>query len=269
MGKGGEQYERRRSAKTSSEKKVVTWATGDTGRLYTELEKPNWAPWLSASPESLAGRAMNFPEGQLLLVHGNEYVASLSLNQIHWDGVVNHLPSWDDVAGDPTDFGHTYQKTGNTLVLLSMNVAPDWKGKRIPSTMITAAQQLAKHLGVEHLIGSFRPSGYGEIKKGMDYDLDFDTYCQLKRHGTNKPLDPWLGSLWHMGMKMVAVDHAAMTVAVTTDEFYGYQQQYHKGQWEEVKPGIWECGEVGNWTVDTEQGIAVYRESNVWGILPI
>ncbi len=267
--KGGELYECGRPAKTSSEKTVATWATSDTGRLYNELEKPNWAPWLSASPESLAGRAKNFPEGQLLLLHGNEYVASLSLNQICWDGVVKHLPSWDDVAGDPTDFSQTYQKTGNTLVLLSMNVAPDWKGKRIPSMMITAAQQLAKDLGVDHLIGSFRPSGYGEIKKGMQYDLDFETYCLLTRHGTDKPLDPWLGSLWHMGMKMVAVDHAAMTVAVTMDEFYGYQQRYHKGQWEEVKPGIWECGEVGNWTVDTQHGMAVYRESNVWGILPI
>lgn len=256
------------SVSNTGEYTVGNWSVNEVYALHAALERPNWAPWLSASPESLAGRAKNFPEGQLVLTCGNQYVASLSLNQIHWNGDIHTLPSWDAVAGDPTDFSKTYTPHGNTLVLLSMNVAPAWKGKQIPAMMITTAQQLAHTLGVEHLIGSFRPSGYGAIKKGMEYALDFETYCGLKRHGTDKPLDPWLGSLWHMGMKMVAVDHAAMTVAVTIDEFYGYQRDYHAGQWEEIQSGIWECGEVGRWTVNAPHDIAVYSESNIWGSVP-
>jgi len=192
------------------------------------------------------------------------YAASLSLNKINWDGDIAHLPSWDDVAGDPTDYSKTYIPNGNTLVLLSMNVAGEYKGLQLPSKMIDAAVHAAKSLDVAHLIGSFRPSGYGEVKKGMP-DLDFETYCMLKKHGSDKPLDHWLGSLWHMGMKMLAVDDKAMTVSVPISEFEVYKQS----DWKEIQPGIWECGEVGTWKVNEKSGMATYQESNVWGSLPL
>jgi hypothetical protein len=233
--------------------------------IYTALEHPNWAPWLEASVETIAGRATVFPEGQLIMKDGQgHYAASLSLNLINWDGITDHLPSWDDVAGEPTDYSKTYVPNGNTLVLLSMNVAGEYKGLHFPTKMIDAAVQTAKSLGVTHLIGSFRPSGYGEIKKGMP-DLDFETYCMLKKHGSDKPLDHWLGSLWYMGMKMLKVDDKAMTVTVPLSGFEAYKQP----DWEKILPGVWECGEVGKWMVDEKSDIATYEESNVWGSLPL
>jgi len=237
--------------------------------MYDVLEHPNWAPWLEASAQTLAGRAAVFPAGQLVMkdLQGH-YAASLSLNQINWDGVVAHLPSWDDVAGDPTNYSKTYIPNGNTLVLLSMNIAPSYKGLQLPSKMLDAAKNLTKSLGVMHLIGSFRPSGYGEIKKGMQ-GLDFETYCLLKQNGSKKPLDPWLRSLWWNGMTMLAVDEKAMTVPVSIGEFEEYKHTYKPDAWFEIKPGIWECGEVGQWTVNKESGIATYQESNVWGSLPL
>jgi len=244
---------------------ISSWSSEEAPALYEGLEHPNWAPWLEAGISSLAGRAKVFPEGQLVMKDGQgHYAASLSLNQINWDGIIEHLPSWDDVAGDPTDYSKTYTPNGNTLVLLSMNVAPEFKGLQLPSKMIDAAKQVANTLGVSHLIGSFRPSGYGEIKKGVP-DLEFETYCMLKKSFSDKPIDHWLGSLWHMGMKMLEVDHKAMTVMVPMTEFESYKQ----ADWKEVKPGIWECGEVGQWNVDAESGTATYQESNVWGSLPL
>lgn len=251
----------------TQELSIGNWSPDEAEALHSALELPNWAPWLAASVESLAGRAKNFPAGQMVLKNGPEYVASLSLNQIDWNGSTESLPSWDDVAGDPTDYAQTYVPGGNTLVLLSMNVAPSWKGKHIPGKMITAAQLLAQQLTVDHLIGSFRPSGFGELKKAMGYDLDFETYCHMKRHAAQQPLDPWLGNLWRFGMEMIVPDPKAMTVAVTEAEFYSYHTHYHPGQWQEVTKSIWECGEVGQWAI--ENGIAVYRESNMWGRLPI
>lgn len=266
--KGGELYERR-TAKTNNEvlqdMTISSWCPQEAPGLYMALEHPNWAPWLEASETSLVGRASIFPAGQLVMKDSfGNYAASLSLNQINWDGVTEHLPSWDDVAGDPTDYSQTYTSDGNTLVLLSMNVASEYKGLKLPSKMIEAAQKLAKSLGVAHLIGSFRPSGYGEIKKGMP-DLEFETYCMLKKSFSDKPLDHWLGSLWHMGMKMLEVDHKAMTVTVPVAEFESYKQD----DWKEVKLGVWECGEVGQWKVDAASGTATYQESNVWGSLPL
>lgn len=196
------------------------------------------------------------------------YAASLSLNQINWDGINEHLPSWDDVAGDPTDYSRTYDPTGNTLVLLSMNVAPMYKGLNLPSKMVDQTKILTQSLGVSHLIGSFRPSGYGEIKKRMT-GLDFQTYCMMKRWGGEKPVDSWLGSLWHMGMIMLTVDPRAMTVQVTLEEFLHYQKTYKPDVWYEVEPYVWECAEVGQWNVDLAKGIATYKESNIWGSLPI
>ena len=244
---------------------ICSWSPSEAPEIYAALEHPNWAPWLEASVTSLAGRANIFPKGQLVMKDSiGNYMASLSLNQINWDGNKAHLPSWDDVAGDPTDYSQTYTKNGNTLVLLSMNVDPALKGLHLPSKMIAEAQKTATNLGASHLIGSFRPSGYGEVKKGMP-DLDFETYCLLKKCGSDKPLDHWLGSLWHLGMKMLAVDDKAMTVTVPIAEF----ESYKKNDWKEIKSGIWECGEVGAWKVDSASGTATYQESNVWGSLPL
>lgn len=247
---------------------ISSWKPEEADALYHALEHPNWAPWLEASVESLAGRASTFPAGQLVMKDaGGNYVGSLSLNQIFWDGDTAHLPSWDDVAGDPTDYSTTYTPEGNTLVLLSMNVAPSWKGKQIPSKLIDKAIQLAHTLGVTHLIGSFRPSGFGEAKKGLGYAFDFTEYCQMTKHD-GKPVDPWLRSLSWKGMSMLAVDPKAMTVTVPITEFEGYKS-YKPESWVEVKPGIWECGEVGVWIIDSASGLATYQESNVWGSLPL
>ncbi|MFZ5844882.1 MAG: hypothetical protein ACOY0S_00230 [Patescibacteria group bacterium] len=249
---------------------IASWKPDEAKTIYKILEHPNWAPWLEASAETLAGRAMVFPKGQLVMKDlAGHYIASLSMNQIQWNGDIKHLPSWDNVAGDPTDYSTTYKPDGNALVLMSMNVAPEYKGKQIPSKMIAHATLIAKQLGIEHFLGSFRPSGYGLVKKGMGHDFDFEEYCMMKRHNSTKPVDPWLGSLWHVGMEMLAVDDRAMTVKVSLDEFWQYQKTYKPEVWVEVAPGVWECEEVGSWTVDLESGIATYIESNVWGSLPL
>lgn len=235
--------------------------------FFKELEEPNWAPWLAASEATLSGRASVFPSGQLVMKDkSGAYVASLSMNQINMDPLGGTFPSWDSVAGYPTDYSQTYDLNGNTLVLMSMNVAPEYKGMRMPDKMIDHALIVAKELGVTYVLGSFRPTGYGHAKKELGHELDFTTYCNMLRDG--KPLDPWLRSLWWKGMDMLAVDNAAMVVEATMDEFDSYRKTYHPEMWEEVEPHMWECGEVGKWTVKLDIGKATYIESNVWGRLP-
>jgi len=251
-------------------KSITSWNTHEAFSLYKELEHPNWAPWLEASIQTLAGRAATFKEGQFVMKNGlGMKFASLSLNQIHWDGDVAHLPSWDQVAGEPTDYSQTYVPDGNTLVLMSMNVAPGHHGEQLPSLLIDQTVILAKQLGIEHIIGSFRPSGYGQAKKDSGFNLDFASYIQMKKEGTDKPLDPWLRSLSWKGMHPLAIDAHAMTVEVSLSDFDWYKHTYHPNQWEKTKTGIWECGEVGSWSVDMLAGKATYQESNVWGMIPI
>lgn len=249
---------------------IRPWIPEEAPELYKVLEHPNWAPWLEAGVETLAGRAKVFSQGQLVMVDGfGKYAASLSLNQIDWDGDIGHLPTWDEVAGEPTDYSTTYSPNGNSLVLLSMNVSPAYKGLKLPGKMIDGAKEVAISLGVQHLIGSFRPSGFGEVKKGLGYDFDFQEYCMMKQDGSDKPIDHWLRSLSWKGMQMLAVDPKAMTVAVGLEEFEAYKNTYKPGVWVQIKPNIWECEEVGSWTVDQEEGLATYQESNMWGSLPL
>jgi hypothetical protein len=137
----------------------------------------------------------------------------------------------------------------------------------LPGKMIDAAANLGGKLKVDHLIGSFRPSEFGKLKPGLGWDMDFWEYCLMKKSYSDKPIDHWLGSLWHKGMKMLAPDYQAMAVQVSLEEFESYKQTYQPDMWQEIKPKVWECGEVGTWYVQADY--AEYIESNVWGELPI
>jgi hypothetical protein len=96
--------------------------------------------------------------------------------------------------------------------------------------------------------------------------------------GTEKPIDPWLRSLWWSGMQLMKEDPQAMEVHLTKSEFEHYQQTYQPEKWKKIKTSpagaeIWECGEVGEWTTNPgdpqpQDAYARYRESNVWGVIP-
>lgn len=246
---------------------IEQWKPEMALKIYKQLEHPNWAPWLEASPATIAGRATVFPEGHLLIKDHEALVASLSMNRINWDGNIATLPTWDQIAGfEVTDYSETFVPDGNTLVMMSMNVVPESKGQQLPSKMIEYVKLLAQEMGVEQLIGSFRPSGYGLAKKQYNFDLPFWQYCNMKKPGSEKPVDPWLRSLWWSGMQMLQEDTQAMHFSVSVGEFEDYKKTYKPEVWIEIEPGIWECEEVGVWTVDGEK--ATYLESNVWGVIP-
>lgn len=247
---------------------ICQWHPEMVESIYHQLERPNWAPWLEATPETMIGRTKVFPEGQLVIFHQDQLAASLSMNRIRWDGNSDNLPSWDEVAGQAsTDYRETYQEEGNTLVMMSMNVSPRMQGRRLPARLIDYVGLLAPRLGIEHLMGSYRPNQYGKAKQESNYQLPFWDYCQREKPGTGRPLDPWLRSLSWKGMTLIQEDDRAMQVTVSREEFEHYQSTYHSDQWVEISPGCWECGEVGRWQVSGNQ--ATYQESNVWGRMPL
>lgn len=247
---------------------IGTWGNEDIAVIYEVLEKPNWAPWLAAPISSLEGRSKVFPEGQLLIKNSNgELCASLSMNRIDWNGNVDTLPSWDDVAGNPTTYEHTCIPTGNTLILMSMNVNPKHQGEGYARSLIAEAKQLGQKLGVKYIIGSFRPNEYGKHKLSLGKKaITFKKYCELVRTD-GLPVDAWLRNLARNGMKHLKVDKKAMVVSVPLEEFEQYKNNYNLGKWVEIEPNGWECGEVGTWHVDVKNNTAVYIESNMWGLL--
>ncbi|HSX40359.1 MAG TPA: GNAT family N-acetyltransferase [Candidatus Saccharimonadales bacterium] len=247
---------------------VTNWSAEDAHLLFTQLEQPNWAPWLAASEETLAGRAFIFPQGQLMIKdREGKPLASLSMNRISWNGNLTSLPSWDEVAGEPTTYEKTYAQYGNTLVMMSMNVNPEHQGQGYARSLIAEAKQLGQTLGIEYIIGSFRPNEYGKHKLNFGKkSATFKKYCELIRPD-GLPVDAWLRNLSRNGMKHLKVDKKAMVVPVTLKEFEEYKNSFNLNQWVEVEPNTWECGEVGTWHVDVKNDTAVYIESNMWGLL--
>ncbi|CAN5179858.1 hypothetical protein BH11PAT1_BH11PAT1_5470 [soil metagenome] len=273
---------------------VDIWHPGDAQIIHDELEVKNWK-WPLATPvETLQTIASTFPEGQLVVRErkGNP-IASLITNRVNWNGNLDTLPTWDEVVGILEegnsvyggDCTETYKQEGNTLVLLSMNGNPDIKG--LARNLLEHIKGVANTIGVEHLIGPFRPSGYGEFKMNIlksmmetpdSFDLDaykkatdFETYCKMTilKDGQVLPQDAWLRSVTHNGMIPLKAQKDAMKIVVSPDEFIqGKNESESKGnKWIEISPGIWEFGEVGRFYKYNEY--AEYKEDNYWGKLPI
>ncbi|MCX7955832.1 MAG: hypothetical protein N2593_01845 [Patescibacteria group bacterium] len=243
---------------------IKNWRNDDIKKIFEILEKPNWAPWLRASAETLEGRAKTFLEGQFLMIEKNGIpLVSLSTNRTFWNGNPNELPSWDEVAGDPPTFENTYQEAGNTLCLMSMNVNPEYQNSGLASLMIDYIINNKMH-GTTNIIGSFRPNGFGKYKIEHP-ETNFSDYCSMTRED-GLPIDPWLRTLIRNGMMPICVDPNAMRVEVPIEEFLNFKETYKPNLWREISSGLWECGEVGSWTI-TDKGIAVYTESNLWGRL--
>lgn len=254
---------------------VATWQQlGDGGiaQIY-EIEKQTWAPWLAASYESLAGRAEVNPMGQLAIVGAEGDVwASLSTNKINWSGDVEDLPSWDEVAGEPTDYSQTYIPDGNSVVLMSMNVSPDKQGLHLPAALVDQLVTSSKSdPSLEHVIGSFRPSDFAAATLANP-ELEFEEYVKTLRTD-GLPVDKWLRALTRMGMTQLAIDHDAMRVNIDYHEFSEFKQaaEANTGQdWVMIDRAgplykYW-CGETGFFYATRHKGIT-YQESNVWGEL--
>lgn len=234
--------------------------------IYQELEVPNWAPWLRASSETLAKRAEAFPEGQLAVwTPEGRPVASLSLSRFDYNEDPNSLPTWDELMGDPPTGEKTFIPEGNAVGMMSINVHPEYRGARLTEKLIEKVRQKAKDLGVKYIMGSFRPSQFGEYARENPY-ASFNTYAHLKRPDDNLPHDAWLRALARNGMRMLRIDDAAMVVPdVPREEFDEYRRTYNPEKWKQISPTVWRCGETGIWLVGEKS--ATYAESNVWGIL--
>lgn len=233
-------------------------------KIYDSLEEPNWAPWLRATPETLARRAEIFPEGQLAVWEGERPIASISLNRFNFDGNPENLPTWDELAGSPSTYEQTFVPDGNAVGMMSINVSPDYQGKGLTKTIIAAVKDLKPRIGIEHVMGSFRPSQFGDYSHEKPY-AHFTSYVD-ERNPEGMPLDAWLRALHRNGMVQLRIDDAAMVVPdVSREEFDSYRAAYTPEKWKQIAPSVWRCGETGVWIVGEKT--AAYVESNVWGIL--
>ncbi len=257
--------------------------------IYEKIESSNWAPWLRVISRHLVERIKVFPAGHLVVKEddGNP-MGFLSTNRISWDGNRGTLTTWDAVAGREGNYQDTYVPDGNTICLMSMGVAAGAKGQHIAQAMVAGIQKIGQQKGIEHIIGDFRPSGFGQYKN-MVGDFDFARYVETRRED-GLPLDPWLRNVGYLGMQALKVDNRAMIVPASAEALDYYMRVYKPEAWYEVHDPaakarlleqqqpqldlaqvthIYECEETGTWYLDAGSGQAVYIESNYWGELPL
>lgn len=264
--------------------------TGEIQYIHDNLDAPNWAPWLTMWVEDHIAHRDVFPDGQLVIKDEQTQlpIGVLTTNQIQWDGNSESLPTWDGVAGEDYSFRETYKSDGNTLCLMAISIAQGHKGEHLPEQLIGKLKELGTTKNVEHIIGDFRPSGFGEYKR-LTGSFDFDEYVALRRED-GLPEDPWLRNLTRQGMQPLRADYRAMVMPFPLAELREYQTSYNPENWYQVTDQaahevlvkthdpvseigefdeIWECGETGTWYVNSKTEQAVYIESNYYGELPI
>lgn len=252
---------------TPSNYEVRPYKPEDAPLIYRKLEEPNWAPWLRASEEVLAKRAEVFPEGQIAIwgVDGQP-VANINLSRFNYDGDASKLPTWDELMGTPATGEKTFDLTGNAVGMMSINVDKEHQGGGLTRVIIESVKNLAPKIGVKHVMGSFRPSQFGEYSHAVNPSASFSAYIRETRPEDRLPIDAWLRALTRNGMRMLRVDDAGMVVPdVPREKFDEYKRTYRPDRWRQLSPSVWRCGETGLWLVGDKS--ATYVESNVWGIL--
>lgn len=251
------------------------------------LEVAAWAPWLRFSPEELDAHRRAFPEGQLARTGPDgEPWGALTCARVQWSGDPSELGTWDSVAGRAAPGEVPHDPAGNTLALLSTAVDPAARGHGVGPDLVRRAVAWARGAGLEHVIGPFRPSGFGE-HKATTGSLDAVRYCAARR-ADGAPVDPWLRALGRMGMVPLKLVEGAMVVVRPLDEVVGLRATHRPERWWTVDPHaasdlaerhrhlglgepdeVWECGEAGSWFIDRAAGTGTYAEPNLWGSLPL
>lgn len=257
----------RKQERTSDRYEIRPYKPEEAQKIFDELEVPNWAPWLRASPEVLAKRTEVFPEGQIAIwSKDGRPMANVNLSRFNYDGNPQSLPTWDELMGNPPTGEHTFDLNGNAVGMMSINVRPDSQGGGLTRVIIDAVKKSAQELGIKHVMGSFRPSQFGEYSDAVDKHASFSDYISKKRPEDNLLYDAWLRALTRNGMRMLRIDDAAMVIPdVLQEQFDEYRSTYKPKRWKKITPNVWRCGETGLWLVGNTS--ATYLESNVWGIL--
>lgn len=260
--------------------------SSDVTDLHRLLEEPSWAPWLRFSVEELAAYHEVFPDGQFVNITDGGPVGMLTSILVTWSGDVDELPTWDALSGRGNSIADAHDPEGNTMVFLSSSVHPEQRGRGVLPGLIEDAGALAARLGLDHLIGPFRPNGFGAAKAAGG-SVDFAAYVEA-RQASGLPVDPWLRTVSRLGARWLGIAARAMTVTVSVDEFDELRSSYEPSRWFRLDPAradlliarsspevvgavdeVWECGETGSWFVDHAAGRASYVEDNVWGELPV
>jgi GNAT superfamily N-acetyltransferase len=159
----------------------------------------------------------------------------------------------------------------NTVFLIAIAIAPEYRKFGLPVLLIEAAKKAARKLGFRYVAAPFRPNAYGRYKlerrAGHSEEL-FVEYCAL-RNAEGLPIDPWLRTIVGLGARLIKPVLRSYTVRKPLAEFESFRESFRPGEWYSPGTDVWECGETCTWYVDRARKHAISVEPNYWGAFDV
>lgn len=141
----------------------------------------------------------------------------------------------------------------NTLLILAGVVDEEFQGQGLAGVLVQAFKELAHGHGLERVIVPVRPTG-----KANYPDLDFVTYCELRRED-QLPVDHWLRSHIRVGGKILRVETKSQYVKGSVTEWQSWTGiQFKQSGFYEVPDALQPV------QINIEENLGEYWDPSVW-----
>jgi GNAT superfamily N-acetyltransferase len=141
----------------------------------------------------------------------------------------------------------------DSLSALSVAIAPDWRGKGIATTMLTAMKTTARAQGLTAMVAPVRPT-----HKHLYPLHDFATYCGWQ-NSDGSPFDPWFRTHVKMGARFLQPALRSMTVTATPQQWTSWT-----GLRFPASGSYWLPSGLNSLWIELETKTGTYEEPNFW-----
>jgi GNAT superfamily N-acetyltransferase len=227
-----------------------------TGDELDQLFADGWPGIVPADQEvkNFVERAREyFPALELALLHDDILVASGWSVPIRWNGAQDDLPDGytDSLIRAVVD--HESGVEPDTLVVMSLRLRPDMRGRGLTAELLIAMKELAEQQGLIRVITPVRPT----LK--AQYPLTPIGIFANWTQPDGAPLDQLMRTHWRLGARIIASAPESMTMTGTVAEWERWTKMAFPSSGRYVIPdGL----SVLNIDVDQDRGI--YVEPNIW-----
>lgn len=223
---------------------------------YRSALGETWPEFLRHDPVSIAfhDRGVRlFPEFDLLLIDGDEVVASAWAAPMAWDGSVADLPDGYDGALVRAVEGSDAGIDPNTLCVMYAKVATSHGSRGLAGRLLTGMRDAAADAGLDHVVVPVRPTAKHR------YPLQSLAEYASWRRDDGTSLDPWIRTHERLGARILGVAQRSMVIPGTVADWERWTGLRFPMSGDYVVPEA-----LAPVHADLDAGTVTYVEDNLW-----